>query len=317
MLLLKPLLNNIFSELNISLVWANLIGVFGTLLIMVPFLWALIVKGVHKRELSQMLEIDRNSQLVVLPIMLSRYFIALFIVGWVVSNYVHLAVGLLLVVVIIVVIIAVAAKPVTDLYHKIENRFVTNLDYRQAQISFEIPEELENNFSLGLMTVSPYSQNAGKTLRECGFKRDYGVNVVSIERAGKIYDLPSKETILLPCDKISLIGNEDQLSLVRSIIEVEPDMLIHDHTDHNINNYTLIIPEGHALAGRAIREAKLMVIYNTMVIGIKRQSHSLFNPSADTLLMEGDILLLISPLDIDISELLDHYAETITHYESK
>lgn len=317
LLLLKPLLGSVAAGLGVPMVWANLVGVLGTLLVMSPFLWALIVKGVHKHELNQLLETDRNSQLVVLPIMLSRYFLALSLVGWVVSNYVHLAVGLLLVVGLVVVVVAVAAKPVTNFYHRIENRFVTNLNYRQSQISFEIPEELENNFSMGLMTVTPYSSVSGKTLRECGFRRDYGVNAVSIERAGKVFDLPGKETMLLPCDKITFIGSEDQLAKVRAIVEVEPDILIHDHTDHNINNYTLTIPDNHPLDGRSIEEARLMMIYNAMVIGIKRQNHSLFNPSADTLLKSGDILLLISPRDLDPVELLDHYAETIIHYESK
>lgn len=316
-LLLKPFINNLFGDLRIPLIWGDLIGVTATLLVMAPFLWALTVKGVKRRLESQMLAIGSKSQVVVLPLILLRYFIALTVVGWVVSRYVHIAVGLLMVVAIVVVFVVLASKPVIDFYHRIEEHFVTNLNSRQSQNSFAIPEELENNFYMDSMTLTPYSQWAGRSLLECNLRRDHGVYVVSIERAGKIYDLPDKKTLLLPGDKITLIGNEDQVSKVRDRITVEPDMLIHDHSDHSINNYTIVIPAGHALVGRPIKEAKLMLIYNALVIGIKRADRTLFNPSGHEVLQANDLVMFVSPQNIDIDELLNHYEETLLQYESK
>ena len=316
-LLLKPFLNNLFLKLEISLVWANVIGMVATMSIVAPFLWALAVKGVNKNMLRSMVESDRSSHVVVLPLMLLRYFLALFMVGWIVSQYVHIAVGLLLVVVLLVVFSTAATKPVVRFYHRIEDHFVSNFNSRQAQISFEIPEELAKDFFMDRVSVTPYSIWAGRTLKESGFRKEYGVNAVSIERAGKIYDLPDKKMQLLPGDKITFIGNEDQVAKVRDVLEVEPDMLIHDHSDHNINNYTMIIPEGHALVGRTIQNAQLMVIYSAMIIGIKRKNSSLFNPGADTVLQAGDVLLLISPQNLAIEEILDHYEDTIGSYEAR
>lgn len=314
-LLLKPFLNNMLPSMGISVFWSNLLGMVLTLIGIAPFLWALVVKGVYYHQISDLLENDRSSQVVVVPIMLSRYFIALAMVGWVVSQYMHIAVGLLLVITLVVVFATAAAKPVTRFYHRIEEHFVNNFNSRQAQISFEIPEELAKDFFMDQVVVSPYSPWAGKTLKEAGFRKEYGVNAVSVERAGNVIDLPDKKTVLLPCDKITFIGNEDQVAKVRDVLEVEPDMLIHDHTDHSINNYTMIIPEGHALVGREIQDAKLMVIYGAMVIGIKRAKASLFNPPSNTVLEAGDVLLLISPRNLAIEEIVDHYAETVSHYE--
>jgi CPA2 family monovalent cation:H+ antiporter-2 len=160
-------------------------------------------------------------------------------------------------------------------------------------------------------TMTAYSPWSGKTLRECGIRKLFGVNVVSLERAGIIYDLPDKKTQLLPGDRVTLIGSEDQVSKVRSQITVEPDMLIHDHSDHNINNYTMVIPEGHALVGRAIKDARLMMIYNALVIGIKRGDKTMFNPSGNEVFEAGDLVMFISPQNIDVNELLDHYEETV------
>ena len=298
-LLLKPFINNLFEDLGIPEIWGNLLGMTATLLVLAPFLWALAVKGVNKKLEAQMLEIGSNSQ------------------GWVVSRYVHIAVGLLLVIAIVVVIIVLASKPVIDFYHRIEDRFVTNLNSRQAQNSFAVPEELENSFYMDRTTVTPYSPWSGKTLRECGIRKVYGVNVVSMERAGKVYDLPDKKTQLLPGDRVTLIGSEDQVSKVRDQLNVEPDMLIHDHSDHNINNYTMVIPKGHALVGRAIKDAKLMMMYNALVIGIKRGDQTLFNPSGNEKFEEDDLVMFISPQNIDVDELLGHYEETLQQYEYK
>ena len=316
-ILLKPFLNNLFADLGIPEIWSNLLGMTATLLALAPFLWAMAVKGVNKKLEKEMLEIGSNSQAIVLPLLLLRYFVALTAVGWVVSRYVHIAVGLLLVIAIVVVFVSLASKPVIDFYHRIENHFVTNLNSRQAQNSFAIPEELENSFYMDSTMVTPYSPWSGKALRECGIRKSYGVNVVSIERAGIVYDLPDKKTQLLPGDKVTLIGSEDQVAKVRSQITVEPDMLIHDHSDHNINNYTMVIPEGHALVGRPIKEANLMVIYNALVIGIKRGDTTLFNPSGNERFQEGDLVMFISPQNIDVGELLDHYEETMQQYEAK
>lgn len=314
-LVLKPFLNNILAGLGVPTFWTNLIGMVITLTGIAPFLWALIVRGVKHREISELLENDRSSQVVVLPIMLSRYAIALGMVGWVVSQYMHIAVGLLLVITLVVVLASAATKPVIRFYHRIEDHFVSNFNSRQAQMSFEIPEELAKDFFMGQVMVTPYSPWSGKTLKEAAFRKEYGVNAVSVERAGRIFDLPDKKTLLLPGDRITFIGNEEQVAKVRDVLEVEPDMLIHDHTDHNINNYTMVIPEGHALVGRQIQEAQLMAIYSAMVIGIKRPGGSLFNPPATTVMNAGDVLLLISPRNLSIEEILDHYSEIIVHYD--
>ncbi len=316
-ILLKPFLNNLFAELGVPEIWSNLLGMVVTLLVLAPFLWALAVKGVSKKLESEMLEIGSNSQVIVLPLLLLRYFVALTAVGWVVSRYVHLAAGLLLVIAIVVVFVSLASKPVIDFYHRIETRFVTNLNSRQAQNSFAIPEELENSFFMDSTIVTAYSPWSGKTLRECGIRKNYGVNVVSIERAGIIVDLPDKKSLLLPGDKVTLIGSEDQVSKVRGQLTVEPDMLIHDHSDHNINNYTMVIPKGHAIVGKAIKDAKLMVIYNALIIGIKRGNQTLFNPAGFETLQAGDLVMFISPQNIDVDEMLDHYEETLLQYEAK
>ena len=300
--LLKPLIDGLFANWEIPAIWGNLLGMMLTLLIMAPFLWALAVKNVNRDRVRKMLQAYNHSQVAVIPLLALRYFLALFFVGWVVSKYVHLAVGLLFVIAIAVLFILLLTRRATDFYNRIEERFVTNFYQCQAQNSFQIPESLEKNFLMERMTVTPYSPLAGTTLLHSRLRQDFNVNVVTVERAGKIYDLPEKEMLIMPSDRLTFLGNEDQLAKVRSVVEVEPDMLIHDHSDHEINTYRLEVSETNPLVGITIRDSGFTSKYNAMVIGIEHGRDYIVNPQADTRFRVGDIVWFVSPNDLKIKE---------------
>ncbi len=301
-LLLKPALNGLFANWDAAPIWGNLLGMLITLFIMAPFLWALAVKNVNRDRVRKMLQTYNHSQVAVIPLLALRYFLALFFVGWVVSKYVHLAVGLLFGIAIVVVLVVLLSRRATDFYNRIEDRFVANFNQRQAQHSFQIPESLEKNFLMERMVVTPYSPLAGQSLSNTRLRQDYHVNVVTVERAGKVYDLPDKDMLIMPTDRLTLLGNEDQLARARTVVEVEPDMLIHDHSDHEINTYRLEVAADNPLVGVDIRNSGFMTKYNAMVIGIERGHNYMVNPMADTRFQVGDVVWFVSPKELKIKE---------------
>lgn len=300
--LLKPFIDGLFQTWEIPAIWGNLLGMLITLAVMAPFLWAVAVKNVNHERIRKMLQAYRNSQVAVIPLLALRYFITLFVVGWVVSRYVHLAIGMLLVIAIVVVAVVLLSRRATDFYNRIEEHFVSNFYQRQAQHSFQIPESLEKNFLMERMTVTPYSPFAGVMLKDTRFRQDYGINVVSIERAGKVIDLPDKETLILPADRLTILGNEDQLAKVRSAIEVEPDMLIHDHSNHEINTYRLEIGTNNVLIGTTVRDSNFMTDHHALIIGIERGKDYMLNPTPDTTFQPNDVVWLVSPKELNIKE---------------
>ena len=302
--LLRPALDGIFNTWKVPQIWGRLLGMIATLVVMAPFLWALAVKNVNRERIRKMLHTYSHSQVAVIPLLVLRYFIALFMVGWVVSRYMPMAVGVVVVVAIVVVAVVLLSRRATDFYNRIEGQFVTNFYQRQAQNSFKIPESLEKNFIMERMVVSPYSPLAGVRLKESGVRQKYGVNIISIERAGKVYDLPDKETVIMPMDRLTILGNEEQLSKVRVDVEVEPDMLIHDHSDNEINTYRLEVSTDSRLTGQSIIESRLMEQYHAMVIAIERGADYMINPPADTVFHHGDIVWMVSPLELKVNDLL-------------
>ncbi len=299
--LLKPLLNRMMvTSTGDPSFWGNLLGMTATLLIMIPFVWALAVRGVNRERIKQLLDSKEYSQAIVIPVLLLRYFLSLFFIGIVIGNYIHLAVGFLVILAIFIVLVVLFSKRTISFYQRIENQFISNFNSRQAQQSFKIPTLLENNFYLERIPVTTYSPFAGRQLMRTNFREDYGINVVSIERAGLVYDLPDKEMIILPGDRLSVMGSEEQISHLRSVLDVEPDMLIHDHSDNELNIYRLTVNEHNPFIGLTIAESKFSQHYNAMIIAIERDNHQILNPRSNTQFEQDDVVWFVSPDELDI-----------------
>lgn len=299
--LLKPFLNTVITnEAGEPSFWGNFLGMMITLTIMTPFVWAIAVRNVNRLKIKELLDSTEYSQAIVIPVLLLRYFLALFFIGLVIGSYIHLAVGFLIILAVFIVLVVLFSKRAIGFYQRIENQFVSNLNSRQAQQSFKIPTLLENNFYLERVAVTQYSPYSGKRLMDTNFREDYGINIVSIERAGQVYDLPPKEMLILPGDRLSVMGSEDQIAHLRSVIDVEPDMLIHDHSDNELNIYRLTLTNEHPFVGMTISESHFSQHFHAMIIAIERDGQQILNPRSKTVFRLSDIVWFVSPDELDI-----------------
>ena len=292
--LLLPFLDDIFDKAGIPQIWSRLTGMGATLVLMSPFLWAIAVKNVSKERLKMMFETWHHSQVVIIPVLLLRYFIALFFIGLVVESYFSLAVGLLMVIAVIVMLAVLYSRRANDFYAQIQDRFFSNFNQRQAQNSFHIPSTMEDEFAMERLQMTQYSPLAGKTLAEGKLRECYGANIVTIERAGNIIDLPDKDDILMPCDILTVIGTEEEVAKIRSVIEVEPDILIHDHSDHELHMYRYHVDAHGPLCGVEVRYSTISK-QHAIVIAIERGGQKIVNPSRNEIFRAGDILWFVSP----------------------
>ena len=299
--ILRPFLNRLFADLNIPQIWSSVIGLVGTLLIMSPFLWAVAVKNVSRQKIKEMFDTYRFSQAVVIPLLLLRYFIALFSVGSVIAAYVDIAVGFLMVLAVAVVAVVLFSRRADGFYGQIEEHFNKNFNSRQAQAAFHIPQGIENEFSMERLRMTPSSPLAGKTLAQGTLREKYGANVVTIERGDTIIDLPNKDEIMMPYDVITVIGTEEQVSSIRADIEKEADMLVHDHSDHEMHMYRYHVEAGGTLCGLSIRQSRFTVRHNAMIIAIMRGDTKIVNPDRDTVFEHDDMIFFVSPDELTLT----------------
>ena len=299
--LLRPFLDRLFAELEVPQIWSRLLGLVVTLALMSPFLWAVAVKNVSRKKIKQMFDTYRFSQAVVIPMLVLRYFAALLAVGAAVAGYVDMAAGFLMVIAVIVVAVVLFSRKADGLYGRIEESFTKNFNSRQAQVSFHIPEGMENEFAMERMRITAASPLAGYTLQQNDIRDRYGANIVTIERGDKVVDLPGKDEILMPADIVTVIGTEEQVSAIRADIEKEADMLVHDHSDHEMHMYRYHVEAGGPLCGMVIGTSVLATKHHVMVIAIERGGQKIVNPSRHTVFQHDDLLWFVSPEELTIA----------------
>lgn len=300
---LKPFLNKTFVlENGEPSFWGNLLGVVITIVVMAPFIWAMALKNVNRMKIKQLLSLYDHSQAVVLPVLLLRYFMALLFIGLVVGRYIHLAVGFVLVIVVFVLLFFVFSRKVTGFYQRIEGQFVSNFNQRQAQHSFRIPQSMESRFMMDVMVVTSYSSFVGMKLMDCRFRQEYGVNVVSIERGSKIINMPGKDEIVMPNDRLTVIGSEEQMGIFRGDIEVEPELIVREHHDHEMNIYRYQVQQDGPLCGKDLIRSEFQKRYNGMIIAIERNGDFMTNPAASTVFVSGDVVWFVSPDEITLQK---------------
>lgn len=299
--LLRPFLDRLFSDLEIPQIWSRLLGLLGTLILMSPFLWAVAVKNVSKKKIREMFDTYRFSQAVVIPMLVLRYFVALVSVGIIMAGYVNIAVGLLMVLAVIVVGVVLFSRRADGFYSQIEERFTKNFNSREAQAAFHIPAGMENEFAMERLRMTPSSPLAGKTLAQSGIRERYGANIVNIERGETIIDLPDRDNILMPADIVTVIGTEEQVSAIRGDIEKEADMLVHDHSAHEMHMYRYHVEAGGPLCGMQIGTSILATKHHVMVIAIERGGQRIVNPPKGTIFQHNDLLWFVSPEELTLT----------------
>ncbi len=299
--ILRPFLDGLFTDLGIPQIWSRLIGLIGTLTLLAPFLWAVAVKNVNRSKIRSMFDSYRFSHAVVIPLLVLRYFVALFAVGMVVAGYVDLAVGFLMVIAFIVMAVVLFSRRADGLYSRIEEGFTKNFNSRQAQASFHIPDGMENDFAMERLRMTPSSPLAGRTLAQGRLRDVYGANIVTIERGDKIIDMPTKDEIMMPSDVLTVIGTEEQVAAIRADIEKEADMLVHDHSDHEMHMYRYHVEAGGPLCGLAVGTSALATKHRAMVIAIERGGRKIVNPDRHTIFQHDDLLWFVSPEELTLT----------------
>jgi CPA2 family monovalent cation:H+ antiporter-2 len=186
-------------------------------------------------------------------------------------------------------------------YSRIEESFNKNFNSRQAQAAFHIPVGMENEFAMERLRMTAASPLAGKTLAQAQLREKYGANIVTIERGNTIIDLPDKNAFMMPADVLTVIGTEEQVSKIRSDIEAEADMLVHDHSDHEMHMYRYHVEAGGPLCGLAIKQSDFGVRHHAMIIAIERGGEKIVNPSRDTIIMHNDTLWFVSPDELTLT----------------
>lgn len=275
-------------------IWGDMTATLITLLLVSPFIWAMAFKYNISLTNKRLISKTAFESHVILAIFIIRYLIAIGLIMMIIRHYIPLNFWAALGIAVAGSLILAFSNGIMKFYDRIERRFMENLNKRQKQASFVIPEVLQQNFHLEKAIVSPLSQVVGKQLKDTVFRSKYKVSVVCIERGNKCYDLPDKDITFYPFDKVTLVGSDDNINMVKPILEVEDSELIRERKDHNMSLHSVKISEKSPICHVSLLNSMFKDKYDAMVIAIQRGNEFVLSPSAATVFNNEDIVWFVS-----------------------
>lgn len=273
--------------------WAHLTNLIITLLVMAPFLWGMAFKHSIKHTARKLNVMSRFNLFVVYSVYFVRYLIALGIITYVILQYYHIKLWIAVAIGFGVSVVLAFASPIMKFYQRIEDSFLENLNKRQSMQMFAIPEILQENFRLVKLTLSPKSVYSGKRIFDTDFRDQYSVSVAGVERANIQFDLPDKDFQLFPYDKITFIGTEEHISLLKPMVEVEDDVFIKETPESGVEIHKLQLREGNEFVGKTLLESSMSRLYGVMVIAVERKGEFFLNPSSEILFEIDDLIWFV------------------------
>lgn len=282
---------------NIHGIWGGVTSVAVTLAIVSPFIWAMAFKYRISLTNSRLITKNLFERHVIVLLFIIRYIIALSLITYILRHFITINFFAAIGIAVGISLILAFSNGIMKFYDRLEHNFMDNLNKRQKQASFIIPEVLQQNFHLEKVTVSPLSQVVGKHLKDTVFRSQYKVSVVCIERGNNTYDLPDKDMAFYPYDIVTLVGSDENINKVKPIIEVEDTELIHERKDHNMSLHSFKVSEKSQLCHVSLLNSMFKDKYDAMVIAIQRGNDFILSPSASTIFHCNDIVWFVSSVD--------------------
>lgn len=266
--------------------WSKFVGVVVTLLVMAPFLIALML------PISNMTGIPETSARIPrLVMMIFRFLIALFFVVRTFIDVYSTRAGLGVVISVAVLLGLYFSRRIRSSMSRIESKFLDNLNERELRRSGKkntVVHDLHQAY-VQVGTASPF---VGERLMDSNLRHKYGVNVVGIQRGNIYIPIPNGRTRLYPGDTISVIGTDDQIEALLPDVEAmlpETDSPI---DPAQIKLTSILLTAQSPLISKTPQSTSLRDTFNALVVAVDRGSEHI-DSRPDLVFEQGDIVWLV------------------------
>lgn len=286
-------------------VWGRIAAASLSILLMAPFLTALISNKTNQPELFMSLWNDNkyNRGSLVFLVLL-RVYIALTFVSLILINLFHVQYGIGTITAIAVLALIFFFRRNFNQYSKMETRFITNLNQREeaqkqaaSSIKRSFTSQMRNkNIHISEIEISPDSPYIGKTLKDLKFRDDFGVNIVKILRGHRKIYIPNSSEYLYPQDILSVVGTDEQIERFVETIETHQNNTTEENKEMSLQSFT--IDESFPFIGKSIDESDFGVKFNCMIIGVERESGSYMNPNPSLIFEPNDLVWVVGEKEV-------------------
>lgn len=272
-----------------------------TLMIMAPFLWGLIVRNEQNESFARIFAQQKYRG----PIWVMRFIklsLALFFIVFLLNRFFSIHIALYAAALIITVFL-LFRKKIKQLYDKIENRFIRNLNDRELQEELNQSNLLASKRNVSMapwdahmvtFEIEPEINAAilGKTLEELQWREKIGINIAMIKRGQLSIPSPQRTERIFPGDKLFIICTDSQEIKMNAILRPDKKQLENQqNVEMELDKFTL---DGDSpFLHKTIRESGIRTATNGLVVGVERNGERLLNPDSNFVFEEGDVVWIV------------------------
>lgn len=260
-----------------------------------PFLWAIFFgspANLIKHEISNLVKLSN----LLFGITVLRIIIGIALVTFLIGQFTEVLNALVITLGIIIFAILFFKNTFETFYKNLEFRFMDHLDEKsreEIETKKNIPSLAPWDAILSEAIVSPTSSICGKTLLDAKLKERFDISIALIERGDKHIIAPNKDTLLMPYDRLHIIGTESQFADAKEVIE---ESISQDKINGNEVYYklkSLLLSDKSVYINKSIRECGLREKIDGLIVGIERDGNRILNPNSQLVLQPHDLLWVV------------------------
>ena len=280
--------------------YANAITGILTVLLIAPFLRAMVMKKNKSEEFKALWHESNRNRLPLIFTILVRIVIAVAFIFYI-CNYLSRFTNALMISIGLVVVVAIIfSRWIKHRSITLERLFIQNLRSRDIEAQVHGKKRplyegrlLDRDIHIAEFEVPSDSLWMGQTLKQLNFGQKYGVHVSSILRGGRRVNIPDGDYIIFPGDVLQVIGSDTQFTAFRDALERERFGEDVDLEMREMRLRQLVIGSDSPFIGKTLIESGIRDLYSCMVVGLEEGKESLSAYRPNRRFQEGDIIWVV------------------------
>ena len=294
-----PLMRNLLPGWRLHW-YANAITGVLTVIFIAPFLRAIVMKKNHRSEWKRLWVESSINRIPLLSTIVVRFMIALGFIFYICNFLSRFTDALMISIGIVAVLLIIVSRRTKKRSIKMERLFIRNLRSRDIEAQVKGTKRplyeghlLDRDIHISEFEVPEDSTWCGHTLRELNLRQRFGVDMSSIYRGSRRINIPNGDTTIFPCDKLQIIGNDEQTQKFNNALQTElvPEDL--DIEKREMKLRQLVISGKSEFCGKTLGESGIRDKYDCMVVGLEEGLESLTKISPSYTFQKGDIIWIV------------------------
>lgn len=283
---------------------ANFICGALTVLLMSPFLRAIVMKKNHSKELQILWKEHILNRVPIVLLIVLKVVIACSFIFYLCNYLSRFTDTVMISIAIVMVVLMVFSRSIKNGSIRLERLFMQNL--RSRDIAEQVKGHkrplyenrlLDRDVHLADFDVPMDTQWMGKQLSELRLRQRFGVHVSSIWRAGRRLNIPDGNMYVFPGDRLQVIGSDEQLTKFGAALRTEVIGEEMDLEKREMRLRQIVLRGNSPFIGRTIGESGIRDTYNCMVVGLEEGEENLSPVNPARPFEKGDILWLVGEVE--------------------